>query len=79
MDDKVAVYLTPIEAEKFKSFCAQEQSIEQSQLEHQNWKQLKDLAANMQYGVFTNVVIKDGLPVRMDAPMQTVVLGIKFK
>lgn len=58
-------------AERYKNFCQHEQELMAVQ---QNWKDLRKFAENMQFGAFT-LVIKDGKPVRIDNPMQQIVLG----
>ena len=70
------IYLTDEEVEKFKEFREYQQSKEERALEHQNWRQLKAFAKDMQYGVFT-VTIKEGIPVRIDQPMRQVIFSIK--
>ncbi len=72
------IELTDAEAEEFKLFRQHKQDKELRALEHQNWKQLKELAESMQYGVFT-VIIKDGIPVRVDNPIKQVLFGVAFK
>lgn len=68
------IELTDQEAEQFKAFRKY-----QAELLHEQkqWKELQAFAKGMQYGTFT-LTIKDGLPYRVDNPLQTIVFGIKL-
>ena len=66
--DKTAVYMSDEEAEKFKAFCASVSS-------HPNWLELKEFMEKIQFGSIA-ITIKDGIPVRIDNPLQVKVLGI---
>lgn len=57
------------EIQDFKEFCQYKQDW---LAEQHNWKQLRAFAENMQFGSFT-LTIKDGLPVRIDNPIQSIV------
>lgn len=74
----INIELDDSRAEQFKRFCQYEQDMINIQ---ENWKQVRKYAENLQFGAFT-LIIKDGMPVRIDNPMQQVVLGtitkIKF-
>ena len=63
------------EIEEFKQFCQYKQEWLQEQA---NWKQLRAFSEKMQYGSFT-LTIKDGVPVRIDNPLQQLVLGVFTK
>jgi hypothetical protein len=63
------------EIEDFKQFCEYK---EQWISEARNWKELRAFAEKMQFGSFT-LTIKDGVPVRIDNPLQQIVLGIFTK
>lgn len=69
------IELSDEEAVAFIEFRKHQQKIEQQQLEHPNWKQLKKIAAEMQFGTL-NLVIKDKIPVRIDKPVEQIILGI---
>ena len=73
LTNQMTIELDDTTAEKFKSFCQYEQELLS---EHARWKELKLYIKQMQFGSF-NLTIKDGLPYRVDKPMQTVILGIK--
>lgn len=63
------------EIEQFKQFCQYKQDW---MAEQQNWKQLRAFCEKMQFGAF-QLTIKDGVPVRIDNPIQQVVLGFLTK
>lgn len=66
------IELTDEEAERFKLFRQHEQEL---MAEHARWKEFKTLVKNMQFGNLT-LTVKDGVPYRVDRPVQTVILGI---
>lgn len=62
------------EIERYKKFLQYEQEIAE---EHKVWKELKDFTKHVNYGSFT-LVIKDGLPYRVDNPIQTIIFGVRI-
>lgn len=70
----VTIELDDERAEKFKRFSQHEQEI---MAEHAKWRELKTYVKQMQFGSFT-LTVKDGMPYRVDKPIQTLILGIKI-
>lgn len=63
-----------VEIEAFKSFRQHQDEILK---EAQQWKELKAFVKNIGYGTLT-LSVKNGLPYRVDNPIQTIVFGIKI-
>ncbi len=63
------------EIEDYKQFCQYKQELSQW---HKNWQEVIGYANKMQYGSF-NLTIKDAKPVRIDNPMQQIVIGFGVK
>lgn len=70
MAELTKIELTEQDAESFKAFCQYQQQFLNVA---KNWKQVHEFAANMQFGSFT-LTIKDGVPVRIDNPLQVLIL-----
>lgn len=70
----IKIELTDKEAEQYKDYCKY-----QSQFEAilSQWRQVIDFTQQMKNGSFT-LTVQNGLPVRINNPMQTVVIGIKI-
>lgn len=64
----------PKEIELYKDFCEHQQEILR---EKHQWKQLRQFVESIQYGSFT-LTVKDGVPYRVDNPIQTVVFTVKL-
>jgi len=64
----------PVEIEQYKNFIKYQAELNQEQ---KQWKELRTFTKQLGFGSFT-LVVKDGLPHRVDNPMQTIVLGIKL-
>jgi len=70
----VKIELDDNAAEQFKRFCQYEEELIS---EHAKWRELKAYVNSMQFGSFT-LTVRDGLPHRIDKPLQTFVFGIKI-
>lgn len=64
----------PIEIEQFKSFRKHQSEVENITA---SWKQVMDFTQQMGSGSFT-LTVQNGLPVRINNPLQTVIIGIKL-
>lgn len=69
------IELTDEDAVAFIEFRKHQQQKDLIPLEHPNWKHLKKVASDMQFGRL-NLVIKDKIPVRIEKPMEEIILGI---
>jgi len=64
----------PKEIELYKAFLQHRQQLLN---EEKQWAELKTFVKTLGYGTFS-LTIKNGLPYRVDNPIQTVILGIKM-
>lgn len=64
----------PEEIEQFKAFRKHQSEIENITAA---WKQVMDFTVKMGSGSYT-LVVQNGLPVRIDNPMQKIIIGIKL-
>lgn len=70
----VTIELTDSEAEQFKAFRKNQSQVEATALA---WKEVIDFTKQLDSGNFT-LTLQNGLPVRINNPMQTVIIGIKL-
>jgi hypothetical protein len=73
MDTKLEL-TDPIEIENFKLFCQHRQKILK---EERHWQDLRAYCKQMNFGSFT-LVVEDGLPKRIQQPLQSIVFGINL-
>ncbi len=64
----------PIEIEAYKKFRQYQEEILS---EEKQWTQLKVFIKTLGYGTLS-LSIKNGLPYRIDNPIQTIILGVKL-
>lgn len=79
---KISIGLTSREIELFKQFRQHQDKIEKivssgllDVIASPNWKELFDYSQKVQFGTM-QVTIKDGVPVRVDKPMQQLIFGV---
>lgn len=70
----ISIELNDLEAEQFKAFRKHQSEVENITA---SWKQVMDFTKTMGSGSFT-LVVQNGLPVRIDNPLQKVIIGIKL-
>ena len=61
------------EIARYVRFCKYEENLQKDQ---QIWRELKDFCGKVGYGSFT-LTVKEGIPYKVDNPIQNIVLGIK--
>lgn len=73
MDNQTRIELTdPKEIADFMEFCKHKQTLIN---ENNRWQQVKTFSKNMGFGSFS-LIVKDGLPVRIDNAIQQVIIQI---
>lgn len=73
-DGKTAIYLDNEEMEQFKSFRKHQSQVEAITT---SWKQVMDFTQQMGSGSFS-LTVQNGLPVRINNPMQTLIISMKI-
>ncbi len=74
MENKTAIYMNDAEVKSYLDFCnnrAKYEAIVPA------WKQVIEFTAQLGSGNY-NLTVQNGLPVRINNPLQTVVIGIKL-
>lgn len=62
------------EIERYIRFCKYEEDLIK---EKEAWKELKSFCTKVGYGSFS-LTVKDGVPYRVDNPIQNIILGVKL-
>lgn len=70
----VTITLNDEEAEQFKAFRRYQNQLESTVTA---WREVIEFTKNLGSGNFT-LTVQNGVPVRINNPMQTVVIGIKI-